>query len=542
MWHNFTTDISSIELPTQFTYPFHYTPHPLCVKAAREVKDYLAGRTDWQEELQAGKMFGVLIVRNVRQEVGFLAAFSGILAGSNTQDYFVPPVYDFLQPDSFFRKEEAEISELNHQIDKLEQEIAKSKEAPDYLRNQQLFEEDCRNFKAQMKADKARRDQLRRQHPEDAGLLAELTRESQFQKAELKRKEKYWKALLAQNIQAIEVDEDRLNVMKQFRKERSATLQEELFRRFRLLNARGEETDLLTLFDKAVHQLPPAGAGECAAPKLLQYAYTHQLQPLALAEFWWGHTTQAELRRHGAFYPACQSKCGPILNYMMQGLNVEPNPLHTEAKEMDELEVAYEDEYLMVIVKPEGLLSVPGKGTSLSVYDLVRQMRPEAEGPLIVHRLDQATSGLMVIAKRKEVHETLQKQFLKHQIKKRYAAILEKEITPQQGDIRLPLCPNPNDRPRQQVNDKLGKPAHTHYEVVERGPGYTRIAFYPHTGRTHQLRVHAAHPDGLHAPIQGDKLYGATHTQGRLCLHADRLEFEHPITRQRIVIEIAAPF
>lgn len=542
MWHSYRTDISHIDLPRQFTYPFHYTPHALCVAAAKEVKDYLASRADWQEELQWGKMFGVLTVSDREGRVGFLAAFSGILAGSNTHDYFVPPVYDFLQPDSFFKTEEAQISDINHRIEALQQDETYRQAKESLAAATRRIDADRHALKAQMKADKALRDRLRKDQPEDSELMAQLTRQSQYQKAELKRTEKAWQAELAELTTRITTHEQDIEQLKQERKVRSAALQEELFRRFHIRNAQGEDTNLYTLFAQSTGQLPPAGAGECAAPKLLQYAYSHQLKPLAMAEFWWGHTTRTEVRRHGAFYPACQGKCAPILTFMLKGLDVEPNPLQVDEQALPALDIVYEDEALMVIDKPAGLLSAPGKDGSPSVYDLVRRLRPDAEGPLIVHRLDQATSGLLLIAKRKEVHEALQKQFLARQVKKRYTAILEKEVHPAQGTIQLPLCPDPLDRPRQMVHPQHGKPARTDYEVIQRGDGHTRVAFYPLTGRTHQLRVHAAHAEGLHAPIQGDKLYGATHTEGRLCLHADRLEFEHPITHQWMVVEKEAPF
>jgi tRNA pseudouridine32 synthase/23S rRNA pseudouridine746 synthase len=542
MWHSYQTDISAIELPAQFTYPFHYTPHPLCVKAAREVMEYLARRDDWQEELQWGKMFGVLTVRNGQGEVGYLAAFSGILAGSNTHPFFVPPVYDFLQPDSFFKVEEAHISAINRQIDSLMQANDYTFARKEYDRKKQAAEEEVKALKEAMKRDKARRDTLRREQADNAELMDRLTRESQFQKAECKRKEKAWKAEVDAALTLLQSFEQPIQALKQERKQRSASLQKELFKRFRIRNAKGEETDLFALFATTPQQVPPAGAGECAAPKLLQYAYQHGMHPLAMAEFWWGKSTKAEVRRHAAFYPACQSKCAPILAFMMQGLDVEKNPLQTDEAHMAEPSIVYEDPFLMVIDKPSGLLSVPGKEESASVYGFIRRIRPEADGPLIVHRLDQATSGLMLIAKDKLTHEALQKQFLARTIKKRYIAILEKEVTPANGSIRLPLCPNPADRPRQMVDEILGKSAHTEYTVIGKEKGHTRIAFYPHTGRTHQLRVHASHAEGLQAPIRGDKLYGARDTAGRLCLHADRLEFIHPHTHEKMVIEINTPF
>jgi tRNA pseudouridine32 synthase/23S rRNA pseudouridine746 synthase len=532
-----------MELPPHFTFPFHYAPHPLAVKAAREVKDYLATRTDWHDELQLGKMFGVLVGRDPEGGLGFLTAFSGNLGGRSVWSGFVPPIYDLQQPDSFFKREEAEISALN-------QRIAQAEDDADYkgytdalteaIRRQQ---EEREEMKAEMKRAKQERDRLRAAHADDKALMQELTRQSQFQKAELRRHDFNNRARIQELQERLIPYEESIHALKEERKQRSATLQGQLFAHYRILNARGEQTDLTTLFAQSIQALPPAGTGECAAPKLLQYAYQQGITPLCMAEFWWGPTLASgtALRRHGAFYPACQSKCGPILGFMLQGLDVEPNPLATAEGSL-EPEIIYEDDDLMVVNKPSGLQSVPGKTDSDSVEAFIRRIRPEAEGPLIVHRLDQATSGLMLIAKRKCIHEQLQAQFLSRKIKKRYKAILEKEISQDKGEIHLPLAPDPSDRPRQQVSHTQGKPAHTTYEVEEKSEGETRIALYPHTGRTHQLRVHAAHPEGLHAPIRGDKLYGATHTEGRLCLHADRLEFRHPRTGEQMIFEISTPF
>lgn len=542
MWHPFNTDISSLPLPEKFTFPFHYTPHPLCVRAAGEVKEYLAQQTEWEDELWQGKMFGVLVAENARGEVGFLAAFSGLLNGSNHLPYFVPPVYDLQHPDGFFKIEEARITALNHQIQQLESNPSYLQALREIKIMQSNYEAERTAIKEVMKRDKAERDILRKEHADDAGWMKELIHQSQFQKAELKRMENAWKLRIQEQEAIIDKIALEIEALKKERKNRSATLQSELFRHYRILNAQGEAIDLTTLFANSTHSLPPGGAGDCAAPKLLQYAYQQRLRPLAMAEFWWGHAPNAEMRRHGAYYPACQSKCAPILQFMLQGMEVEDNPLYTSQEPSYELKIVYEDTYLMIIDKPSGLQSVPGKSDSASLYSLVRKLRPLNDGMLMVHRLDQATSGLVLIAKTKAVHEALQKQFLNRSIKKRYTAILEKEITEEMGEVTLPLCPNPTDRPRQMVHPTLGKPTHTTYEVIEKTEGKTRIRLYPHTGRTHQLRVHAAHPDGLYAPIQGDKLYGAQSTEGRLCLHADRLEFTHPITHERIIVEINVPF
>ena len=338
----------------------------------------------------------------------------------------------------------------------------------------------------------------------------------------------------------IETHEASLQALKHERKERSANLQLRLFRQFRLLNYRGEVKDLCELFADTVQRIPPAGAGECAAPKLLQYAYLHGWRPLAMAEFWWGKPSQTEVRRQGCYYPSCTGKCGPILRHMLQGLDVEDNPLAQENDKGKELEIVYEDESLVVVNKPSGLLSVPGKERDASVQALMQARLPQADGPLTVHRLDMDTSGLLLIAKSKEAHQCLQAQFEQRLIRKRYIALLEGVVPNDRGSINLPLRPDLHDRPRQVVDLLHGKPALTDYEVLARKDGRTLIAFYPQTGRTHQLRVHAAHPLGLHCPIVGDTLYGTP--AERLCLHAEQLEFTHPVSGERMMFRVKEEF
>ena len=536
--HYFADSISLLSLPEKFTYPFHYTPHPLCVAAAAEVGRYLEAKGEWQAELQKGKMFGVLIVRTGEGKVGYLAAFSGILAGKNQHAYFVPPVYDVQDPDGFFRIEEERISEINNRIEELQSDVrykdCKQRLADEMVLAGQVLDE----IRERMKAAKEKRDRLRsavtQVDPE------QLIRESQFQKAELKRQKQYWKDHLASLQAEIEVYETEIERLKEERKTRSATLQQWLFKQFRMLNARGEERDLCDLFTDTVQKTPPAGAGECAAPKLLQYAYRNGWQPLAMAEFWWGDSPKNEIRRHGYYYPACKGKCGPILKHMLQGLHVEENPLEADVHRDTELEIVYEDEWLSVVNKPAGMLSVPGKSDVDSVYGRVRRMYPEATGPMIVHRLDMATSGLILIAKTKKVHQNLQAQFKNRTVCKRYVAWLDGIVKEKEGRIELLLRPDPEDRPRQVVDAVHGKPAVTDYTVLHYHSGRTFISFIPKTGRTHQLRVHSAHLLGLNAPIVGDELYGKK--ANRLYLHAEYLGFVHPVSGGYVEIEKESGF
>ena len=564
MIHFFKKPVSHLALPEKFTYPFHYTPHPLCVLAAEEVKEYIASRKEWQEELASGKMFGVLIVQtdngitnNEENQIGYLAAFSGNLAGKNLHPYFVPPVYDLLQPEGFFKIEEEQISAINIRIRELENSSSYLDSKEKWKIETEQAKAVLNQAKAELKMAKEAREIRRQSSPELSGEeQASLIRESQYQKAEYKRLEKEWKKRLEEletEVRHFDIEIERL---KTERKERSAALQRKLFEQFRMLNAQGEVKDLYTIFEQTVQKVPPAGAGECALPKLLQYAYLHQLKPLAMAEFWWGDSPKNEIRHHGYYYPSCKGKCEPILQHMLQGLEVDENPLLNPVHEEEELEIVFEDEWLLVVNKPAGMLSVPGKAEDRdSVYHRLKKKYPEATGPMIVHRLDMATSGLLLVAKTKEVHQDLQAQFANRSIKKRYVAVLDGIVLSERtGRIELPLCLNPLDRPRQIVSKEYGKEAITEYKIISESEKiidesersineprkYTRIVFYPLTGRTHQLRVHAAHPEGLGCPILGDELYGKK--ADRLYLHAEYIEFRHPIYGDIFRIQKKADF
>lgn len=537
--HFFPFPIDSIALPAQFTYPFHYTPHTLTELAAKEVQIYLQSRKDWAEELQEGKMFGVLIVRTPEKRIGYLAAFSGNLAGSNHHSFFVPPVYDMLQPDGFFRQEEKNISAINLQIKKTENSSLYLEMKNELNAAKQYAAAAIAQYKEALKKAKSERDERRKSgiSPEEETLLI---RESQHQKASFKRKEKELQNFIKEKQGKVRQIEETICLLKQERKKRSAALQEKLFGQFRMLNAKGERKDLCELFKSTPQGFPPSGAGECALPKLLQYAYSSDLTPLTMGEFWWGMSPKDEIRHHGHFYPSCKGKCEPILRHMLIGLDIENNPLEDNIHQHTPLDILYEDDSLLVVNKPAGMLSVPGKNDLDSIFQRLRILYPHATGPIIVHRLDMATSGLLLAAKTKEVHQKLQALFEERKIKKRYTALLEGELSFAHGTISLPLCLNPLDRPRQMVDFTHGKEAVTYYETMGYENGKTRVYFYPLTGRTHQLRVHAAHSQGLNHPIVGDELYGWK--SDRLYLHAAELEFLHPVTQKIIHITKEADF
>ena len=543
MIHYFSDDISRIPLPKAFTYPFGYTPHPLCLKAAAEVQHYLSQQSAWQAELQAGKMFGVLVVRDERGEIGFLAAYSGNLAGRNDHPYFVPPIFDLLAPEGYFKQEEARISALHKEISRLEEEPDRKRKLAEWQATLEESQHRIADAKVRLQQEKQKRDERRRNNPGNPELEAELIGESQRSKSlfhQLKLKEQARQEALRANIEAWHAE---IAQAKRERKQKSAALQRWLFDQFIVRNALGQQTHLHTLFASTPQGAPPAGAGECAAPKLLQQAYLHGWEPLCMAEFWWGDSPKAEVREHGHYYPACQGKCGPILGFMLQGLKVEPHPLLEQMQRYGQMEpaIVYEDDSLCVVNKPAGMLSVPGKEAALSVQQWAERRYTADEAPCVVHRLDMATSGLLLIAKSPLVYRQLQAQFATRQVSKRYVAILES--TPQQaeGEIALPLAPDIWNRPQQMVDTVSGKPALTRYKVLEQlTEGRCRVAFEPLTGRTHQLRVHAAHALGLHCPIVGDTLYG--HPADRLYLHAERLSFTHPLTGERLSLHCEAEF
>lgn len=548
--HYFTEDTSGIEEPLQFNYPFYYTPHQLSLIAAYEVEKYLNNQIDFVHNFglttnnvgtPIGKMFGVLVVQDQQKQLGYLAAFSGKLANSNEHDFFVPPVFDLLSSDGFFVKEEEELNQMNASLEKMlqQEEYLQLKKAFSTL--QQEANEDLLRQKDKIKLGKQKRTEVRLQlenlAPEEASeVQLQLNEESKKESILLKKMNKYWRYRLDEVKLKLAVVETEIQSLKKQRSAQSASLQQKIFNHYTFLNAKGEEKSLGAIFGTN----PPAGAGECAAPKLFQYAYLNDFEPVAIAEFWWGSSPPSEVRKHKNFYPSCRSKCEPILGHMLHGLNVEENPLLLNPAQHKEIEIVYEDNVMAVIFKPAELLSVPGKQISDSVVSRVQQKFPTAEGPLVVHRLDMSTSGLMLIAKNSNAYKILQAQFIQRKVYKRYEALLEREIQQERGVIDLPLRVDLDNRPHQLVCYEHGKNALTHWERVEVKDGKTRVYFYPITGRTHQLRVHAAHQLGLNAPIVGDDLYGKK--ANRLHLHAGLIRFLHPVSKKEMSFIYEADF
>lgn len=531
------------EYPKRMNNPFDYEPHPLCIKACRELQAYLAKREDWQEEISRGKMFGVLIVERNEPgqdtpQLGYLAAYSGQIGGRSDWEDFVPAVFDYLQPNGFFKIREAIISSMNLIIKDMEVSEKKIQHLIQPLEGLRKSEID--KLQKNLKEAKAKRDAIRQRGNLTSEEEAELIRESQHMKAEFRRKkrkieEKTETELIYEKMQ------EEIRKVKLSRKQRSDNLQRWLFSQFNMLNDKGECKNLIDIFQDTAAKTPPAGSGECCEPKLLQYAYSLGYKPLQMAMFWWGESPKEEIRHHLHFYPACNGKCKPILQWMLPASTFEPTAVDLSI--YNKVEMLYEDREIAFFHKPEGLLSVLGKDAAQpSVYALMRSKYPEATGPLIVHRLDMSTSGVMMIAKTEFAYHRLQKAFLNHQIQKKYVAIISGKDIPEKGIISLPLMPDYLDRPRQIVDHEQGKEAITEYEVLEPvNDSHLRIALYPKTGRTHQLRVHCAHQEGLNAPILGDPLYG-NEKAVRLHLHAEEITFEHPLTGKKMTITRKADF
>ena len=585
----------SIPSPRQFTYPFCYEVDPLAEAASLELQRYIADADLMSTEKGCGKMFGVLVVEYEDEsgalQRGFLAAYSGLLGGRNDWPYFVPPVFDAQQPDGHFKRTEREISAINSEIAAIENDAEYLQSVEQHEQTKKRLQAEVDAFKAEVDAAKARRDARRKSgEPLSEEEQAEMIRESQFMKAELRRRRK----AMEQANSTLHIPHSTfLKSLQRKRKQMSDELQRWLFSAYRMLNAKGEERDLIDIFREYTHAMPPAGAGDCCAPKLLQYAYLHHLRPVCMAEFWWGESPASEIRHHLHYYPACRSKCLPILTHMLKGLDVAPNPL-AQKRHTAEPRVLYADEYIMVVDKPAGMLSVPGKAESvrseysdsanISVEEYFANLQlptnsqftteqftiGEADNSKLkiqnskflkaAHRLDMDTSGLLVLARTEQAYVELQRQFASRETVKRYEAVLSgvptqnSKLKTQNSSaqpsgcleaISLPLIADINDRPRQRVDMEHGKPALTLYNIVEVravdantavayttkkvDKGRTLIHLYPKTGRTHQLRVHCAHPLGLACPILGDPLYG-TERADRMYLHAAELTFRHPIT------------
>ncbi|WP_417799763.1 RluA family pseudouridine synthase [Tenacibaculum sp.] len=534
----FSSDVSIIELPEKFDYPYNYTPHTLAQIATEELQEYLTNQTDFSHNFgiknpedtnSLGKMFGVLVVQDQNGTLGYLAAFSGKLAESTQHKHFVPPVFDVLNTNEFYLTTEERLNELTHKIKSLESSSNFIETKKAYRKTQQLHEKLLAEEQFKIKQRRKLRKKLEQQNNQ-------LNINEEFY---LREYEVYLNDNIVPLQKAYQTTQQQIEQLKQQRANLSAWAQQEIFKKYAFLNDRGKTKNLLDIFTDSTQNIP-AGAGDCCAPKLLQYAYKHQLKPICMGEFWWGKPLKTSIRKHQNYYPACTGKCKPILTHMLQGIIVEENPLVAQLKGQKEITIIYEDSDVLVINKPHELLSVAGKEIKDAVFSRIQKLYPNATGPLVVHRLDMSTSGILLIAKNEETYKALQAQFIHKTIQKRYVALLDGVLKEDEGKIELPLRVDLNDRPKQLVCYQHGKKALTTWEKVEVLNNKTKVYFYPITGRTHQLRVHAAHNLGLNTPIVGDDLYGKK--ADRLYLHAEKITFIHPISKKQVSFIAPAPF
>ena len=558
-----------VKRPEQMNNPFDYEPDEAVLAACREVQMILSLTPDLSPSGESsGKMYGVLIVEDDEGRLGYLAAYSGQILDRADWPGFVPAVFDYLQPDGHFKREEAAISAINHEIDRLEHDADYVEQCRQLALLRHDGQEAVDRATVLMRKAKQLRDRRRLEGYLSASEQAEMIGESQFLKAEVRRAKQRMAAHVAEAEERLQPTASRIAQLKVERRQRSDALQTWLFNQFQMLNANGERRSLIDIFKDTPMLVPPSGAGECCEPKLLQYAYQHGMRPLQMGMFWWGASPKQEIRHHKNFYPACSGKCKPILGWMLstappsapegatilswaESHSAKKTIVAPSGTEDGGFPILFEDAHLAVISKPAGMLSVPGKTSDESVLSLMRRRWPEADPNLImVHRLDQATSGLMVVTRTRRAHHDLQRQFRHHEVRKMYVALLEnndknddncddkknEKFSMKSGKIELPLLPDPMNRPYQVVDHTRGKKGVTEYCFVSEN----RVELRPLTGRTHQLRVHCAHTDGLGRPIVGDTLYG--HRADRLYLHAAELQFRHPATGEWLTFEDAPDF
>lgn len=552
-FHNFKNPVSEITIPEKFTFPFYYEPHPLAKIASEEIQVYLESQTDLKHnfglinensDTSIGKMFGVLIVQKKNNELGYLAAFSGKLDDNSLPEKFVPPVFNMRTEGSFYTKGEAEIDKINKQLSLLQNDKTYLNLKKNVKKLSEEIAIDLELQRKKMKLSKSER-KIRKKNAsvlndtESKTLITALKQESYNDQFFYKELQGYYQSKIEEKSTRLIVFEGKISLLKKERKEKSNYLQQTLFVKYAFLNQQKELKSLLDIFDDPDIK-PPAGSGECAAPKLLNYAFANDLKPICMAEFWWGISPNSAIRKHKNYYPACQGRCKPILAHMLKGIKMDDNLLLENLSAKKELEIIFEDDVLIALNKPAEFLSVPGKEIKDSVYTRIKENYPTATGPLIVHRLDMSTSGILLITKTKEANKNLQSQFINRTIKKRYVALLNGDLTENKGSIKLPLRVDLDDRPKQLVDFKYGKNAETNWEIISKENGKTRVYFYPITGRTHQLRVHAAHKNGLNTPIIGDDLYGKK--ENRLHLHAQFIAFIHPITNEKMSFTVEADF
>ncbi|MFA0429201.1 pseudouridine synthase [Vibrio sp. 10N.222.51.C5] len=539
-----------LALPTRFTFPYYYTPHPVCEFAMLQLQQSLVDCG--VNETSQGNLYAVLLVQNpTTQGLGYLSAFSGLqldpaLVSQLNNIHFVPPAFDSKQFQSQNSANLARQLQLSDDIEKLQQSHNLDTLLAELEGSKIESAKAIEAFQLAMAANKAQRNELREQANQEkalgnlesaANLLKQLGNQSSQEKRDLKALRIEWKQKIAERQSQIDLIESELKNRKQDHQAVSQQLETQRLSHYRFINQAKQSKNLLELLDG---KDALEGSGDCCLPKLLNFAFEHGFKPLALSEFWWGLPPTDIIRQHANLYPVCQSKSFEILEHQLSGIELEDNPLIVNPAVGKSFNIVYEDDEIVVVNKPEESLSVPGKFIEDSVYTRIKARYPDATGPLIIHRLDMSTSGLLILALTAESNKHIQKQFINRTVEKRYTALLDGEITGESGNISLPLRGDITDRPRQLVCHQHGRNAETHWQVVSTHNGKTKVHLYPKTGRTHQLRVHCAHPLGLGVPIRGDDLYG--YKRERLHLHAGYLKLIHPTTGEWMEFEVPSEF
>lgn len=568
------------KLPAAFPNPFVEQVPPIARIAAREFQEWAVDQP-WYSQLHmpnGGKMFGVLVVLSGK-DLGYLAAFSGQLGGQWEQPGLVPPVFSGTQYQSDLTDGESKLATLSAAIDAARTTLRESGLENTLIKQEAIFKAELIEIKERHKVRKNLRHeqramQLQETATDNTTFLANLSRESQQDRQALKTARDRCTREIERLQQQVDARLKTISDLERQRAKFSRELQQSLFGHYVFVDSRDQKIPMLDLFkryakdsqdriDTGNHQLcgadssaselplPPGGSGDCAAPKLFQYAGKKQLKPLALAEFWLGDPGRSQIREYGRFYPPCRSKCAVILPALiptsLSGAGQKIVTVPPVKSGHLKLEVIHEEEGFLIVEKPYGLLSVPGKFEKDCVYNRIRRDFKQLAGPLIVHRLDFDTSGLMIIAKTAAWHKALQKLFLQRRVAKEYIAIVEGDIgtcAEKNIEVSLPIRVDLDDRPRQQVCQTHGKPSLTRFSVIGQAGENTRVRAYPVTGRTHQIRIHAAHRDGLAAPVLGDPLYGSLDKADglRMFLHAESLQFEHPEHGKMVRFIAPAPF
>jgi len=524
-------------LPDSFDFPHQYVPNEWVISAAAQLQESIPNTFHHPFD-KVGKMFGILVVKT-NQGIGFLAAFSGKINDETIFPGYVPPIFDTQDANGFYKLGESELNKLNHRIFMLENASEWMTMQEDLVSLEVHYKNRIADLKSTIEINKSARQCIRYAKNTDEATIESLNQESKKEQFKLRNLNKEFKLVKKELTDKMNAWQAEIKRQKEHRSVYSNALQKELFQAYQMTNFCSETKSIFEIFKSFSGDLPPSGTGECALPKLLHFAAIHQLIPICFGEFWWGTSPVGEVRKHKTFYPACRAKCEPLLSFLLKGISCQTNPVLALVRD-EPLVIIYEDSWVIAVEKPTGVLSVPGRVNIDSAEDRLKHLNPSYAFLKAVHRLDMGTSGIMLFAKDPTTHSLIQNLFAKHKVTKIYEAILTGIPTITEGSIQLPLRLDVNHRPHQMVCFEHGKKAETYFKVLHNESNNARIEFHPLTGRTHQIRIHAAHQLGLNCPILGDELYGIP--GARLHLHAKYLAFEHPHLHRKLRLSAEVPF